>query len=36
MLDKAPNGKVADLLSALDSALTAGDIDRAVGLFQTD
>ena len=36
MLDKAPNGKVSELLSTLDSALSAGDIDRAVDLFQTD
>jgi putative flavoprotein involved in K+ transport len=36
MLDKAPNGKVSELLATLDSALTAGDIDRAVDLFQTD
>ncbi|MDB5616962.1 NAD(P)/FAD-dependent oxidoreductase [Tardiphaga sp.] len=36
MLDKAPNGNVSELLSTLDSALTAGDIDRAVDLFQTD
>ena len=36
MLDKAPNGKVSELLAALDSALTASDIDRAVDLFQTD
>ncbi|QDM16821.1 NAD(P)/FAD-dependent oxidoreductase [Tardiphaga sp. vice304] len=36
MLDKAPNGKVSKLLATLDSALTAGDIDRALDLFQTD
>src|SRR5258708_11718586 len=36
MLDKAPNGKVSDLLNALDKALSAGDVERAVDLFQTD
>ena len=36
MLDKAPNGKVSELLAALDAALSAGEIDRAVDLFQTD
>jgi putative flavoprotein involved in K+ transport len=36
MLDKAPNGKVTDLLDALDKALSAGDVERAVDLFQTD
>ena len=36
MLDTAPNGKVSSLLSMLDSALSAGDIDRAIDLFQTD
>jgi putative flavoprotein involved in K+ transport len=36
MLDKAPNGKVSDLLSALDQALSAGDVERAVDLFQPD
>ena len=36
MLDKAPNGKVSDLLDALDQALSAGEVDRAVDLFQTD
>jgi hypothetical protein len=30
MLDKALNGKVAALLSTLDTVLTAGDIMRAV------
>ncbi len=34
MLDKAPNGKVSDLLNALDKALSAGDVERAVDLFQ--
>src|SRR5258708_4284337 len=36
MLDKAPNGKVSDLLNALDRALSAGEVERAVDLFQTD
>jgi hypothetical protein len=36
MLDKAPNGKVSELLSALDKALSAGEVERAVDLFQTD
>ncbi len=36
MLDKAPNGRVSDLLGALDKALSAGDVERAVELFQTD
>ncbi|WP_315830763.1 NAD(P)/FAD-dependent oxidoreductase [Bradyrhizobium prioriisuperbiae] len=36
MLDKAPNGKVSEILNALDAALSAGDVDRAVALFQTD
>src|SRR5260370_19367084 len=36
MLDKAPNGKVSDLLDALDKALSAGEVERAVDLFQTD
>jgi putative flavoprotein involved in K+ transport len=36
MLDKAPHGKVTDLLQALDSALSAGDVERATGLFQAD
>jgi hypothetical protein len=36
MLDKAPNGKVSDLLSALDKALSAGEVEHAVDLFQTD
>ena len=31
MLDKAPNGKVSDLLNALDKALDYGDDDS--GLF---
>jgi putative flavoprotein involved in K+ transport len=36
MLDKAPNGKVSDLLTALDKALSAGKVERAVDLFQAD
>src|SRR3981081_1271992 len=36
MLDKAPNGKMSDLLNALDKALSAGEVERAVDLFQTD
>src|SRR5258708_38458142 len=36
MLDKAPNGKVTDLLNALDKALSTGDLERAVDLFQAD
>ena len=36
MLDKAPNGKVSDLLSALDKALSAGEVEQAVDLFQAD
>jgi len=36
MLDKAPDGKMSDLLNALDKALSAGDVERAVELFQTD
>ena len=36
MLDKAPNGKVSDLLGALDKALSAGEIEHAVDLFQAD
>jgi DNA recombination-dependent growth factor C len=30
MLDKAPNGKVSDLLDALDKALSAGEVERAM------
>ena len=33
MLDKAPNGKVSDLLAALDKALSAGEVEHAVDLF---
>src|SRR3954453_7206835 len=36
MLDKAPTGKVSDLLNALDKALSGGDVERAVDLFQAD
>src|SRR6266481_2965704 len=36
MLDKAPNGKVSDFLDALDKALSAGEVERVVDLFQTD
>ncbi len=36
MLDKAPNGKVSDLLNALDKALSAGEVEHAVDLFQVD
>src|SRR6478752_3370409 len=35
-LDKAPNKIVSDLLDTLGQALSAGDVDRAVDLFQTD
>jgi putative flavoprotein involved in K+ transport len=36
MLDKAPNGRVSDLLDALDRALSADDVERAVELFQAE
>ncbi|HMH99028.1 MAG TPA: nuclear transport factor 2 family protein, partial [Bradyrhizobium sp.] len=36
MLDKAPDGKISDLLNALDKALSAGEVERVVDLFQTD
>src|ERR1700716_4409549 len=36
MLDKAPDGKVSDLLNALDKALSAGEVEHAIDLFQTD
>ena len=36
MLDKAPNGRVSHLLNALDTALSAGEVERAVDLFQAD
>jgi hypothetical protein len=35
MLDKAPNGRVSDLLNTLDKALSTGEVERAVDLFQT-
>src|SRR5215208_2655726 len=36
MLDKAPNAQVNSILSRLDDALIAGDIEAAVALFQDD
>jgi putative flavoprotein involved in K+ transport len=36
MLDNGPNKRVADLLKEFGSALSSGDIDTAVGLFQED
>src|SRR5580692_8406500 len=36
MLDKTPNGKVSDLLNALDRALSADEVELAVDLFQAD
>ena len=36
MLDKAPNGKVSDVLNALDKALATGEVEHAVDLFQAD
>ncbi|HEY0328272.1 MAG TPA: NAD(P)/FAD-dependent oxidoreductase [Rhodopseudomonas sp.] len=36
MLDKAPNGKVSELLATLDQALAAGEVEAALELFQTD
>jgi putative flavoprotein involved in K+ transport len=36
MLEKTPEKRVIDLLKTFDEALSAGDIDRAVGLFQED
>jgi len=36
MLDKAPNKKLADLLDRLGAALTSGDVDAAVNLFQDE
>ena len=36
MLDKAPNAQLNRVLSRLDDALAAGDIDAAVALFQDD
>ena len=36
MLESGPNTIVSDLLGQLDAALAAGDIERAVALFQAD
>ena len=36
MLDKAPNGRVTDFLEPFGEALSAGDTDEAVSLFQDD
>ena len=36
MLDTAPEKRVNDLLAALDAALSAGEIDKAVSLFRED
>ena len=36
MLDKAPNKRVADFLEVFGAALSAGDIETAVGQFQDD
>jgi putative flavoprotein involved in K+ transport len=36
MLDKAPNGRVSNVLNALDKALSAGEVERAADLFQAD
>ncbi|MEN2980914.1 NAD(P)/FAD-dependent oxidoreductase [Tistrella bauzanensis] len=36
MLDMTVNAEVVKVLGALDGALSSGDIDRAVSLFQTD
>ena len=36
MLDKTPNSQVNSVLSRLDEALTQGDIEAAVALFQDD
>ena len=36
MLDKAPSSQVNSVLSRLDTALTQGDIEAAVALFQDD
>jgi hypothetical protein len=33
---QAPNGKVSDLLNTLDKALSAGEVEHAVDLFQAD
>ena len=36
MLDKAPNKKLGDLLEKFGGALTAGDVDAAVGFFEDE
>jgi putative flavoprotein involved in K+ transport len=36
MLDKAPNKRVADFLGAFGKALSEGDVEKAVSLFQDD
>lgn len=36
MLTKAPDGTVTALLDDFNAALSSGDIERAVALFQTD
>ena len=36
MLDKAPNKRVADFLAVFGKAISAGDIEKAVSLFQDD
>jgi len=36
MLDTAPEKRVNDLLAAFGAALSAGDLDKAVSLFQED
>ena len=36
MLDKTPNAKLGDLLEKFGGALTAGDVDAAVGFFEED
>ncbi|MGL3212366.1 NAD(P)/FAD-dependent oxidoreductase [Bradyrhizobium sp. BR 1433] len=36
MLTKAPDGKITALLDELDAALSSGDIERAIALFQSD
>ncbi|WP_431015996.1 NAD(P)-binding domain-containing protein [Bradyrhizobium pachyrhizi] len=36
MLTKAPDGKITALLDEFNAALSSGDIERAIALFQTD
>ncbi|MCP3417780.1 NAD(P)/FAD-dependent oxidoreductase [Bradyrhizobium brasilense] len=36
MLTKAPDGKITVLLDEFDAALSSGDIERAIALFQTN